>query len=196
MRENLKASRITAVGLRAVAFALYAVTANSASLAAPQAAEPLACVPARGDDPEPWTWNSRILASFRPDTPKPEFVGAFGDDRSQYELSLWRDSKGVFGELRSPVLEADSPTSRLYDPHFDPKTGTVDFTVRFNDGERRFAGTLRSDSVTGIVQHAGHGEPVAWQRVRANGAASRNRASDFYTSRAKFECATILFRRH
>jgi len=194
MRENLRASRITAMGWRGVALALFVAIDCFAAATAPQGAEPLACVPARSDDPEPWTWNSRILASYRPDTPKPEFVGAFGDDRSQYELSLWRDSKGVFGELRSPVLEADSPTSRLYDPHFDPKTGTVDFTVRFKDGERRFAGTLRSDSVTGTVQHIGRGEPVAWQKLRANRV--HGAASDFYTSRAQFECAMILFRRH
>ena len=194
MRENSKSSRITAVGWRGVALALYVATGCFAAATAPQGPEPLACVPARSDDPEPWTWNSRILASFRSDTPRPEFVGAYGDDRSQYELSLWRDSKGVFGELRSPVLEADSPTSRLYDPHFDPKTGTVSFAVRFMDGERLFAGTLRSDTVTGTVQHAGRDEPVAWRRLPAS--RMQGAVSDFYTSRRKFECAMILFRRY
>lgn len=194
MCENLRASRITAVALRGIALALFVATGCFAAATATQGSEPLACVPARSDDPAPWTWNSRILASFRADTPKPEFVGAFGDDRSRHELHLWRDSKGVFGELRSPVLAADSPTSRLYDPRFEPKTGTVDFTARFKDGERRFAGTLRPDSVTGTLQHAGRGEPVTWQRLRADRA--HGATSDFYTSRAQFECAMILFRRH
>jgi hypothetical protein len=193
MREDLRASRITAVGWRSVALALFVATTCFAAATAPQGAEPVACVPARSDDPEPWTWNSRILESFRPDNPKPKFVGAFGDGRSQYEFSLWRDSKGVFGELRSPVLEADSPTSRLYDPHFDPETGTLDFTVRFYDGERRFSGILRSGSVKGTLQHAGRGEPVTWQRLRVD--RERGANFDFYTSRAKFECAMILFRR-
>ena len=159
----------------------------------PPRAKPLKCVPAAGNDPAPWTWNSRVLESFPVDTPRPVYAGGFSDDSAQYELSLYRDSKGVFGELRSPILEADSPTSRLYDIHFDPKTEALSFMARFEDGERRFAGTLRANSVTGTLQHGAHEETVEWRRLPAASGASSN---DFYSSRAKFECAMILFHRY
>ena len=91
-------------------------------------------------------------------------------------------------------MDADSPTSRLYDPRLDPKTGAVSFTVRFKDGERHFTGTLRSDSVTGTLQHAARGERVTMRKLRANNV--HGATNDSYISRAQFECAMILFRRH
>jgi hypothetical protein len=57
---------------------------------------------------------------------------------------------GIFGELLSPVLDADSPTSRLYNPHLDPRTRAFDFVARFSGGERRFEGALRSDSTQAV----------------------------------------------
>ena len=165
-----------------------------AAATAPQGSEPLACVPAAGHDPAPWIWNSRILASFPPDTPKPEFAGAFGDNNSEHELHLWRDSNGVFGELLTPVLDADSPTSRLYDSRFDPKTGAIDFTARFTDGERRFTGTLRPESVIGTLQHAARREAVTWRKMGADSV--HGAVNNSYVSRAQFECAMNLFRRY
>lgn len=173
---------------------LFLATVALAAAAAAQDARPPACVPAARDDPAPWIWNSHILAAFPPDTPKPEFAGAFGDGRSRHELHLWRDSRGVFGEFLSPVLDADSPTSRLYDPHIDPGTGAFEFTVRFKDGERRFTGAIRSDLIAGDLRHAGRSEPVTWARLhlsRVHGA-----AGDSYTSRVQFECAMDLFHRY
>lgn len=188
--------RSSNVGRRHARVLLVATVAlvGAAAAAAAQDARPLACVAAARDDPTPWIWNSRILAAFPSDTPKPEFAGAFGDDRSHHELHLWRDSKGVFGELLSPVLEADSPTSRLYDPHIDLKTGALEFTVRFKDGERRFTGIFRSDLIVGDLRRAGRSEPVTWAKLgvsRVHGA-----ASDSYASRAQFECAMNLFHRY
>ena len=66
------------------------------------------CVPAPSNDPEPWKWNSRILDSCPPDVPRPAWAGAFGDARQLYQLDLWQDLKGIFGDFRKPVLEADS----------------------------------------------------------------------------------------
>ncbi len=43
------------------------------------------------------------------DRPAPLFLGGFADANGDYELPLWRDSRGIFGELLHPVLEADSP---------------------------------------------------------------------------------------
>jgi hypothetical protein len=168
---------------------------NFAAADAPQTSQPLACVPADRHDPAPWTWNSRILSSFPPDRPKPEFAGAFGDDSSQHELHLWRDSNGIFGELLSPVLDADSPTSRLYAPRLEPRAGRLSFAVRFEDGERRFTGALRSDAVTGVLQRAARTETetVTWRKLPPDSV--HGVADDFYTSRAQFDCAMILFHR-
>jgi len=173
---------------------LILATGSLTAAATPQRSDPLPCVPAASGDTAPWNWESRILESFPPDTPRPAFAGAFGDKNSLYRLDLWRDSKGIFGELRNPVLEADSPTSRLYDPRFDPKTGAVSFTVRLPGGDRQFTGTLRSDSVTGMVRHAARSERVTLRKLRVS--QRRGAIDDFYTSRAKFECAMILFRRY
>ncbi len=150
------------------------------------------CVPAGANDPAPWTWNSRILASFPPDDPRPEFVGAYAD--SGHELQLWRDSNGVFGELLAPVLEADSPASRLYDVRFDPGTGTLAFTARLPEEEQRFTGTLRADAVAGTLRHGARMGAVTWNKMppeKAHGA-----PDDAYVSRAQFECAMNLFRRY
>jgi hypothetical protein len=162
--------------------------------AAAEQAEPLSCVPAARTDNAPWIWRTRILQSFPPDTPRPQFVGGFGDSHSEYELHLWRDSKGMFGQLLSPVLEADSPTSRLYDPRFDTKTGAVSFTVRFTDGEWQFSGRLRSDSVTGAVVSAARTQRVVLRKLREGRV--HGAGHDSYTSRAQFDCAMILFRRY
>jgi hypothetical protein len=156
--------------------------------------EPLRCVPAAQNHGAPWIWNTRILKSFPPDAPTPRFVGGFGDSRSEYELHLWRDSTGVFGQLLSPVLEADSPTSRLYDPRFDSRTRAVSFTVRFSDGERQFTGTLRPDSLAGTLVSPARTQRIALRKLRNSRV--HGFPHDAYTSRAQFDCAMILFHRY
>src|SRR5438045_3850638 len=86
-----------------------------------RAAEPLACVPAAATDPSPWVHNQQVLDSFPSDVPPPLFLGRFGSSRA-HELHLWQDAAGLFGEWLSPVLDADSPTSRLYDVRFDAQS--------------------------------------------------------------------------
>ena len=153
------------------------------------------CVPAAGNDPAPWKWHSRILDSFPPDVPRPVWVGSFADaDHRYYQLDLWRDSKGVFGEFRNPVLEADSPTSRLYDVKFDPATGALEFRVRVPVEDTWFSGTLRRDSVAGILRYRDHAEMVEWRRrPDVNQGSGSN---DTWSSRAQFECAMTLWHRY
>lgn len=107
----------------------------------------LACVPAPADDGAPWEHNTRVLESFPPDNPVPRFLGSFADAASTYRLHMWRDAKGLFGELLSPLLDADSPTSRLYEPRFDAASGTVAFVVHFPPEQWAFRGVLRSKHI-------------------------------------------------
>ncbi len=162
---------------------------------AAQPSQSLPCIPAAPTDSAPWESNARILASFPADNPAPRFLGGFADANSEYELHLWRDSNGVFGELLWPVLEADSPTSRLYDGRFNGTSGAVGFTVRFQEGEWQFNGALRNNSVVGTFKSARRSQALVLRKLRANrmhGALDQNS----YTSRAQFDCAAILFRRY
>ncbi len=175
-----------------LAIALFLSPGILPAATAPALSGPLSCVAAPHDDPAPWIWRARILASFPPDTPRPEFLGGFRDKNSRYELHLWRDAQGIFGELLSPILEADSPASRLYDARFDGKTETVSFTARFPDGERRLAGRLGADSLTATIEHANHSDKIILRKLPIN---QVHGVSDgAYSSRAQFECAMILFR--
>lgn len=161
---------------------------------APSQSEPVSCMPAPLNDPAPWVWRVRILASFPADTPRPEFLGGFSDKNSQYELHLWRDAQGIFGQLLSPVLEADSPASRLYDGRFDGKTGAISFSARFPDGERRFAGRLGADSVPATIEHVARSQKVVLRKLRTDRV--HGASDESYSSRAQFECAMVLFRRY
>ena len=177
---------------RCLAIVLFLTSGILPAATAPSQSEPLSCVPAPPNDPAPWIWRARILASFPPNTPRPDFLGGFSDKNSQYELHLWRDAQGIFGQLLSPVLEADSPASRLYDAHLDGKTGALSFTARFPDGERRFAGKLGSGSLTATIEHAGRNEKVVLLKLRRDGV--HGASDESYSSRAQFECAMILSR--
>ena len=164
------------------------------SVTVAQPSPPLPCVPAAPTDTTPWVTRSHILASFPPDVPVPQFLGGFTDAKARYELHLWRASKGVFGQLLAPVMDADSPTSRLYAAHLDANTGAMSFDVRVQDGEWRFKGMLRRNSVTGTLARAGEKEMLVLKKLppeRVHGA-----GGDSYTSRAQFECAMTLFGRH
>jgi hypothetical protein len=161
--------------------------------AAAQVAGPLPCVPPPATDRTPWVTRARILHSFPADSPLPRFVGGFGDSVAGYELHLWSDKQGLFGELLHPVLDADSPTSRLSAVAFDSSTGTLIFRARFGTDDRQFEGTLEADVVSGRFDRSAPGEVVTLKRLppeRIHGAAEGS-----YTSRAQFECAMTLFHR-
>ena len=157
-----------------------------------QSPAPLPCVPAPAGDFQPWVHNVRVLQSFPPDIPQPRFLGRFASANSQYELHIWRDTAGIFGELLSPVLDADSPSSRLYNLHFDAKSGTLSFTARFPD-THAFDGHLRSSGVTGRIVRGDKSEAIILRRVRPG---SLDAALRGVTSRAQFDCQMILFRRY
>src|SRR6266852_5492749 len=143
----------------------WVLSVDAAAMA--QSAAPLACVPARSDDPQPWVHNGRVLASFPPGVPRPQFLGRFRDANSEHELHIWRDSTGVFGELLSPVLDADSPASRLYDIQFNAKSGALSFSARFREAEQRFAAHIRGNVVRGTVTRFGKSEAVVLRKSRS-----------------------------
>jgi len=87
----------------------------------------LPCTTENRDPSKPWVQNSKVLDSFPKDNPVPRFIGTFRDKNQRYMLGLYQDAKGVFGQLSSPVLDADSPTSRLYDVAFDSRTSVLQF---------------------------------------------------------------------
>ena len=173
-----------------LAFVAWLHGSNAAAIA--QSPGPLPCVRAPVGDSEPWVHNGRVLQSFPPDVPPPRFLGRFATGDSQYELHLWRDSVGIFGQLLSPVLDADSPTSRLYDTRLDNKTGALSFTARFPDTQV-FDVRLSSRVVSGQVVRAGKRRAVVLRKRRRDALDS---ALQGVTSRAQFDCEMTLFRRY
>ena len=134
-----------------------------------QSNKTLPCVPAPANDSAPWVHKARVLESFPPDNPVPRFLGSFSDAASTYRLHLWRDAKGVFGELLSPVLDADSPTSRLYEPRFDAASGNVAFVVHFPPEQWAFSGVLRSNTLSGRFQRGTQNEGVILRKLPPDG---------------------------
>ena len=157
-----------------------------------QSPAPLPCVPASAGDSQPWVHNARVLQSFPPDIPQPRFLGSFASANSQYELHIWRDAAGIFGELLSPVLDADSPTSRLYELHYDATSGALSFIARFPD-THSFDGRLGSNAVSGRIVGGGKSEAVMLRKVDPG---PRDAPWAEVTSRAQFVCQMILFRRY
>ena len=166
----------------------------SAAPATAQSSAPLPCVPAPSGDSQPWVHNSRVLGSFPPDVPRPQFVGRFRESNSEHEVHIWRDSTGIFGEWLSPVLDADSPVSRLYDAQFNAKSRALSFTARFRESEQRFDGYIRGNVIRGTVMRSGKNEAVVLRASRSGALGEPLRKS--VTSRAQFECQMILFRRY
>ena len=114
----------------------------SFSAAAQQASlqtNPLPCTTEKRDPSQPWVYNSKVLDSYPKDNPLLRFIGTFRDKNQSYMLDLYQDAKGIFGELSSPVLDADSPTSRLYDVAFDSRTSALQFGAKFRDGQLQLA---------------------------------------------------------
>ena len=147
------------------------------------------CTRAKQGDTRPWVHDSEVLSSFPKDNPMPRFVGAFRDKARFYQLQLYSDATGIFGQLSSPLLEADSPTSRLYDVYFDPGKATLRFRARFRYGELEFSGVLRSTVINGTFDGGTYTQAVVLRRVQH---------FDKYpwVSRAQFNCAMLLFNRY
>lgn len=152
-------------------------------------ANPLPCS-MKGSDPlQPWIHKSKVLDSFPKDNPLPRFLGTFRDRNQKYMLDLYRDSQGIFGELSSPIFDADSPTSRLYDASFDSHTKALQFLAKFPDGELRFRGVLQGNAIQATVEQND-------RTLKANLKRKRNTNTGFlFSSRAQFECAMTLWRR-
>ena len=153
-------------------------------------AEPLPCIPAPAGHTQPWSHNAQVLSSYPADHPRPVFVGAFADPDRKYRLHLWRDAAGVFGELMSPILEADSPASRLYETTFAPKQNTLRFAARFPSRPVSFEGKLDGRRLSGTVTEAGRQAQVVLIKTPGED------YEDLYVSRAQFDCAMVLFRRY
>jgi hypothetical protein len=157
--------------------------------------EHLPCEPHPAGDSQPWNWEQRVLNSFRPDDPPPAFVGAFaggGRTLASYEVHIWRDSKGIFGELLSPVLDADSPRAELLDVQFDPKSGSLTFTARGRREEHKFVGSLRRRRMKGIFTCGGVSETITLRRIGPNEEHGIPSSSS-WASRDQFACAMKLW---
>lgn len=150
---------------------------------------PLPCTTEGRDPARPWDHNSKVLDSFPKDDPLPVFVGTFRDAKKSYGLDIYRDSKGIFGQLSSPVLDADSPTSRLYDTSFDSKSGSLIFGARFTDGQLRFIGVLRNKSIEASIVRGNVTEKITLMKQPSHD-------EWFFTSRAQFGCAMTLWQRY
>ena len=170
-----------------------AMIGGAAAAVSAQSPDSLSCVRAAADDPQPWVHNARLLQAFKPDVPRPQFVGQFHDAGSNCELDIWRDAHGIFGQLLSPILDADSPTSRLYDVQLDAKSGALNFSIRFPEGPQRFDGQMRGDVIRGTMREARTSNAVVLRRF-SNGRAEILRSD--IVSRAQFDCEMILFRRY
>jgi hypothetical protein len=90
----------------------------------------LPCTPAAPDDPQPWVHEAAVLASFPQEDPAPQWVGSFLDRGSYYWLTLWRDERGHFGSLASPVVDQDSPSAPIEGVEWDAPTRTLRFTSK------------------------------------------------------------------
>ena len=148
-----------------LAIALFLSPGILPAATAPALSGPLSCVAAPHDDPAPWIWRARILASFPPDTPRPEFLGGFRDKNSRYELHLWRDARGFSESCRALSWRLILRPHDSMTLSFDGKTETVSFTARFPDGERRLAGRLGADSLTATIEHANHSDKIILRKL-------------------------------
>jgi len=176
-----------------------AILTPSPSIVRERQLEPLPCVRPLLSDGTPWETKSRVLRSFPPDTPRPAFVGTFTDARETYtietyRLHVWRDSKGIFGEIAYPVLDADSPASRLYDAHFDAKSGALSFRAKLGIGELVFSGVLSSNIIKGTLRDESFVKDVVMFRSADDGNYGNQR--DRYVSRAQHDCEMVLYNRN
>lgn len=170
------------------------VSLLSFSAAAQQASSqptPLPCTKEGRDPSQPWVHNAKVLESFPRDNPLPRYVGAFRDKNWNYQAILYQDTKSIFGELSSSVLDADSPTSRFYDTTFDSRSGVLQFSAKFRNGQLLFSGVLRGRIIEATVTQNNRNEKVTLKRIKWY-----DDEEVAYTSRAQFDCAMILYTRH
>ena len=158
-----------------------------------QPSTPLPCVPPPVTDGAPWIARARILGSFPADSPTPEFLGGFTDEQAVYEVHLWKDAVGVFGEFLYPVLEADSPTSRLHETTFNSSDGAIGFSLRLPSEKWTFTGHLGPVSLAGSLHRRDKSESLILRRLPLDDV--HGALEHFYISRAHFECAMVLFHR-
>lgn len=116
-------------------------------------------------------------------------IGTFRDKKEDYWLFLFEDEKGIFGYLLSPVLEADSPTSRLYDAVLDRNKGTLRFSAKFSDGQYRFDGLLTNKTVKGTFTYSNGTDNIILKKRKSPW-------TNDYASRAQFDCEMTLNKRY
>lgn len=139
-------------------------------------------------DGQPWVHHSRVLESFPEVIPAPAVVGSFQDRDGQFWLRLCRDEQGYFGELASPILEADSPTSRLRSLRWSAGTRELSFAAAPRGVEFQVDGILEEDRF--VVAR------VSGKTVRGLVLLKEQKTSmSDGRSRAQFECAMELWRR-
>jgi hypothetical protein len=167
---------------------VVALAIGGAALLPGSACGQLPCVPADGSDGQPWVHHSRVLESFPTVIPAPTVLGSFMDRDGEYWLSLWRDELGYFGELSSPVLEVDSPSSRLRNTHWNSETRELRFVAAPGGVQMRVVGVLYEDRfvVSQISGEEVHDVVLLKQTAMA--------IYD-WRSRAQFECAMKMWRR-
>lgn len=133
-----------------------------------------------------------------PAEPRPNFLGAFvayspGNRSVRYELHLWEDRRGIFGELLLPVFQPGSPRSRLHYVALNRRTGKFRFRTRLNGESIAFSGTRRRESISGLLVRAQRREQVIFHNIGRSKA--HGIPGQMYASRAQFENAIDLLER-
>lgn len=149
---------------------------------------PLPCTLPEAKDIQPWVHNSAVLDSFPKVKSPPVSLGTFRDRNSQFILDLYRDGAGIFGEISSPVLDADSPTSQLYSARLEGKF--LYFESRVPSDQMSFAGMLVSGVIKGRAKIHGRHQKVTLKKTKPIFPAFE------FVSRAQFDCAMHLWRRN
>lgn len=149
----------------------------------------LPCTRAEPNDPQPWVHKLKVFDSFPKSAHPPVFIGEFRDKDWNYQVELYKDENGIFGEILSPVLQADSPVSRLYAVTFDEKTGNMTFETRFPMFPFTFAGQLKGRKIIGKVAGPKYSKNVILKKIKPI-------ANIDYVSRAQYECSSYMNRRY
>jgi hypothetical protein len=150
----------------------------------------LPCNPAPVSDPQRWVHRSAVLDSFPRDDPAPQWVGSFLDRGSYYWLTLWRDERGHFGMLASPVVDQDSPSAPIEDVKWDPHSRTLHFTSK-PSLNLQMSGVLTKSEFRVTAVHPKWSPDQKLPIRLFNKAQLRTE----WRSRSQFECAVEMWRR-